>query len=287
MKAHKKASRVWLITGVSSGLGLAFSLAALKAGHTVIGTVRQESDGHAFEKLAEGRAHALVLDVTDSEAIGPKVAHMMNITGPIDVLVNNAGYGYEGTLEESPLEELRRQFEVNVFGAVAMIKSVLAHMRERRTGHIVNITSMAGIAALPGISYYCASKFALEGISESLAKEVEPFGIKVMALAPGSFRTEWAGRSMVRANRHIADYDAVFDPIREARKAKSGLQAGAPDKAAQVLLELLELDEPPLHMLLGNDALKLVRSRTQDFIAQIDKWESISRTTDNSTPQAT
>ncbi|MCU1726004.1 SDR family NAD(P)-dependent oxidoreductase [Pseudomonas sp. 7P_10.2_Bac1] len=135
--------------------------------------------------------------------------------------------------------------------------------------------------------HYCASKFALEGISESLAKEVEPFGIKVMALAPGSFRTEWAGRSMVRANRHIADYDAVFDPIREARKAKSGLQAGAPDKAAQVLLELLELDEPPLHMLLGNDALKLVRSRTQDFIAQIDKWESISRTTDNSTPQAT
>jgi NAD(P)-dependent dehydrogenase (short-subunit alcohol dehydrogenase family) len=281
MKMNKRLPRVWLITGVSSGLGLAFSIAALKAGHTVIGTVRKELDRREFEKLGDGRAHGVVLDITDFEAIGPKVAEIMKSTGPIDVLINNAGYGYEGTLEESPLEELQRQFDVNVFGAVAMIKSVLPQMRKRRTGHIVNITSMAGIAALPGISYYSGSKFALEGITESLAKEVESFGIKVIAMAPGSFRTEWAGRSMVRANRHIADYDAMFDPIRDARKAKSGLQTGAPDKAAQVLLEILELDEAPLHLLLGSDALKLVRSRIKDFVAEIDRWESVSQTTDS------
>jgi len=280
MKRDKKVSRVWLITGVSSGLGLAFSVAALAAGHTVIGTVRKESDRAGFEKLGDGRAHAVVLDVSDFAAIEPTVAQVMQTVGPIDVLVNNAGYGHEGTLEESPLDELRRQFDVNVFGAVAMIKAVLPQMRERRTGHIVNITSMAGIAALPGIAYYSGSKFALEGITESLAQEVAPFGVRVIAMAPGSFRTDWAGRSMVRAHRHIADYDAAFDPIRDARKAKSGVQAGAPDKAAQVLLEILDADETPLHLLLGSDALKLVRARLKAFTDELDQWESVSLATD-------
>jgi NAD(P)-dependent dehydrogenase (short-subunit alcohol dehydrogenase family) len=280
MKMDKRSPRVWLITGVSSGLGLAFSLAALAAGHIVVGTVRKESDRADFEKRGNGRAHAVVLDVSDFAAIGPAVARVMQTVGPIDVLVNNAGYGHEGTLEESPLDDLRHQFDVNVFGAVAMIKAVLPQMRERRTGHIVNVTSMAGIVALPGISYYSGSKFALEGITESLAQEVAPFGIRVIAMAPGSFRTDWAGRSMVRANRHIADYDALFDPIRDARKAKSGVQAGAPDKAAQALLEILDSDNAPLHLLLGSDALKLVRSRIKAFNAELDQWESVSRATD-------
>jgi NAD(P)-dependent dehydrogenase (short-subunit alcohol dehydrogenase family) len=175
---------------------------------------------------------------------------------------------------------LLRQFDVNVFGAVAMIKAVLPQMRERRAGHIINITSMAGLAALPGIAYYCGSKYALEGISESLAQEVAPFGVQVTALAPGSFRTEWAGRSMVRANRQIADYDAVFDPIREARKAKSGHQAGDPVKAAQVLLELVDAEKAPLHLVLGSDALRLVRKRNDAFRAELDRWEPVSQTTD-------
>jgi NAD(P)-dependent dehydrogenase (short-subunit alcohol dehydrogenase family) len=280
MKIDTGASRTWLITGVSSGLGLAFAQAALGAGHTVIGTVRKESDRAGFERLAQGRAHALVLDISDFAAIEPAVARAAQAIGPIDVLVNNAGYGHEGTLEESPLDDLRRQFDVNVFGAVAMIKAVLPQMRERRTGHIVNVTSMAGMAALPGISYYSGSKFALEGITESLAQEVAPFGIRVIALAPGSFRTDWAGRSMVRANRHIADYDALFDPIRDARKAKSGAQAGAPDKPAQVLLEILDADKPPVHLLLGSDALKIVRSRLRALTAELDQWESVSLATD-------
>src|SRR5262249_37425482 len=156
-----------------------------------------------------------ILDVSSFEDIEPAVGKIEQESGAVDVLINNAGYGHEGILEESPLTDLIRQFEVNVFGAVAMIKAVLPYMRKRRRGHIINITSMAGYLGLPGIAYYSGSKFALEGISDSLAKEVAGLGVKVTAIAPGSFRTEWAGRSMVRSGRSIADYDAVFDPVRK------------------------------------------------------------------------
>src|SRR5476649_928703 len=272
--------KTFLITGVSSGFGRAFAEAALNAGHVVAGTVRRDADIQPFEALAAGRAHAIVLDVTDFAAIGPAVATITEKIGPIDVLVNNAGYGHEGVLEESPLEDLRRQFDVNVFGAVAMIKAVLPAMRERRTGHIINITSMGGFVTMPGISYYCGSKFALEGISETLAKEVAGFGIKVTAVAPGSFRTDWAGRSMVRSGRGIADYDALFTPIRQAREAKSGKQAGDPVKAAQVLLALIALPQPPEHLLLGSDALALVRAKLEAALADIARHEALTRSTD-------
>jgi Short-chain dehydrogenases of various substrate specificities len=261
-------------------LGRAFAQAALDAGHTVVGTVRNEAARDAFTALAAERAHAVVLDVTDFEAIAPAVAAITQTVGPIDVLVNNAGYGHEGTLEESPLGDLRRQFDVNVFGAVAMIKAVLPAMRERRSGHIVNITSMGGFITMPGIAYYCGSKFALEGITDALAKEVAGFGIKVTAVAPGSFRTDWAGRSMVRAGRSIADYDALFDPIREAREAKSGKQAGDPRKAAQALLEIVAANNPPVHLLLGNDALDLVKTKLTALNDEIEQWETLSRSTD-------
>src|SRR6202000_2847148 len=144
------------------------------------------------------------------------------------------------------MEDLQRQFAANVFGPVAMIKAVLPGMRQRRRGHIVNVTSMGGFITMPGISYYCGSKFALEGISEALAKEVAGFGIHVTALAPGSFRTDWAGRSMVRTGRSIADYDSLFDPIRQAREEKSGKQAGDPDKAAKALLKIVADKNPPV-----------------------------------------
>ncbi|WP_408230392.1 oxidoreductase [Paraburkholderia dipogonis] len=273
-------SKTFLITGVSSGFGRAFAQAALDAGHTVVGTVRNEAARDAFTALAAERAHAAVLDVTDFEAITPAVAAITRTVGPIDVLVNNAGYGHEGTLEESPLDDLRRQFDVNVFGAVAMIKAVLPAMRERRSGHIINITSMGGFITMPGIAYYCGSKFALEGISDTLAKEVAGFGIKVTAVAPGSFRTDWAGRSMVRAGRSIADYDALFDPIREAREAKSGKQAGDPHKAAQALLEIVAAANPPAHLLLGNDAFDLVKTKLAALSGEIETWEALSRSTD-------
>ncbi|WP_267388181.1 oxidoreductase [Sphingomonas sp. GC_Shp_3] len=271
--------KTFLITGVSSGLGRAFAEGALKAGHKVIGTVRRDGDAGAFAALAPGRAHPLVLDVTSYTAIPLAVDKTEQEIGPIDVLVNNAGYGHEGVLEESSINDLQRQFAANVFGPVAMIKAVLPGMRERRAGHIVNVTSMGGFITMPGISFYCGSKFALEGISESLGKEVAAFGIRVTALAPGQFRTDWAGRSMDRTPRSIADYDAVMDPLREARQAKSGNQPGDPAKAAQALLALVEAESPPTRLFLGADALGLVDQKLDAMKTERDAWDTLSRST--------
>jgi NAD(P)-dependent dehydrogenase (short-subunit alcohol dehydrogenase family) len=276
----KPAQRVFLITGANSGFGRAFAQAALSAGHTVIGTVRSEAAKAEFDKLHAQRAHGVLLDVTDFGAIDEALEKATALTGPVDVLINNAGYGHEGTLEESPLDELVQQFNVNVFGAVAMIKAVLPSMRVRRAGHIINITSMAGLIAFPGIAYYSGSKFALEGISETLAKELRGFGIKVTTVAPGAFRTDWAGRSMVRTERSIEDYDAVFEPIRRARRAKDGKQKGDPAKAAQVLLDIVEHGDPPVHLLLGSDAVTVVREKLSALNKEIDAWEAVSKSTD-------
>lgn len=274
------AAKTLLITGVSSGFGRALAQEALAAGHRVVGTVRSEQARREFEALAPGEATGRILDVTHFDAIDGVVADIEETVGPIDVLVNNAGYGHEGILEESPLEDMRRQFDVNVFGAVAMMKAVLPYMRRRRRGHILNITSMGGYITMPGISYYCGSKFALEGISEVVGKEVAHFGIAVTAIAPGSSRTDWAGRSMVRAPRSIPDYDGLFDPIRQARREKSGKQLGDPVKAARAMLALIASDSPPAHLLLGSDALELVRQKLSQLTAEIDQWEDVTRSTD-------
>ena len=272
--------KVLFITGVNSGLGRSFAEVALSAGHQVIGTVRSEEAKSEFDRLAAGRGLGVVLDVTDFDAIPGIVAKAQAAVGTIDVLVNNAGYGHEGPVEESPLEALEQQFATNVFGPVALIKAVLPAMRQRRTGHIINVTSMGGFITMPGIAYYCGSKFALEGISEALAKEVKAFGIKVTALAPGQFRTDWAGRSMIRSPRSVADYDEVFDPVRKARQDKSGKQQGDPQKAAQALLELLAADDPPVHLFLGTDALNLVNQKIEALRAEMAAWEGLSKATD-------
>lgn len=276
-----KTFKTILITGVSSGFGKALATEALSANHIVIGTLRKEDAVKNFESLKPGYAFGRILDVTDTDAIPPLIDEIEEEIGPIDVLVNNAGYGHEGILEESPLEEMRKQFDVNVFGAVAMIKAVLPFFRARRSGHIINITSMGGIITMPGIAYYCGSKFALEGISNTLSKELSPFNISVSAVAPGSFRTDWAGRSMRRSPRQISDYDNIFNPIRKAREDKSGNQLGDPQKAAQAILKLVELETPPSHLLLGSDALHLVRLRLQELHEEIDKWEDTTRSTDD------
>lgn len=275
-------AKTFLITGVSSGFGRALAEAALRDGHTIVGTVRKESDKQAFEKLGHG-AHAVILDVTDTARIAPTVAEIERRVGAIDVLVNNAGYGHEGILEESSIDDLRRQFDVNVFGAVAMIQSVLPFMRERRAGHILNITSMGGIITLPGLSYYHGSKFALEGISETLAKEVKDLGIKVTAIEPGGFRTDWAGRSMVRAERSIPDYDALIEPIRKRRMELSGWQVGDPAKAAQAMLKVAMSDNPPTHLLLGSDAVRLVDEKLKSLQADFEAWKAVSLSTDVAT----
>ena len=272
-------SKTFLITGVSSGLGRSFAKAALDVGHQVAGTVRSPEAARLFETLAPGRALAVQLDITDFDAMPAAVAEVERRLGPVDVLVNNAGYGHEGALEESTMEDLRRQFDVNVFGAVALIKAVLPGMRSRRGGRIVNVTSMGGFITMPGISVYCGSKFALEGISEALGKEVAPFNVHVTALAPGQFRTDWAGRSMQRSPRSIADYDAVMDPLRAARQAKSGNQPGDPAKAAQALLKLVEAAAPPVRLYLGEDALELVERKIDQMKREMTDWAHVSRST--------
>ena len=274
------SNKLLLITGVSSGFGRALAEQALADGHRVAGTVRNAQAAAAFEALCPARAHARLLDVTQFDAIDGVVADIEAKLGAVDVLVNNAGYGHEGILEESPLSDMRRQFEVNVFGPVAMIKAVLPSMRTRRRGHVVNITSMGGYLTMPGIAYYCGSKFALEGISDTLAKEVRAFGIAVTAVAPGSFRTDWAGRSMQRTERSIADYDTLFDPVRHARQEKSGRQPGDPVKAARAILALVGAAPPPAHLLLGSDALQLVRGRLAELGTEFTAWEQVAQSTD-------
>jgi NAD(P)-dependent dehydrogenase (short-subunit alcohol dehydrogenase family) len=272
--------RNWLITGVSAGLGRAFAQAALAAGHTVVGTVRSKEDLAAFEELKPGQAHGRILDVTDSDAVSGVVAEVEQNVGPLDVVIANAGYGLEGTFEETPLAEVRRQFDVNVFGAVATLRAALPHMRRRRRGRLMAVTSMGGLMAVPGMSAYCGSKFALEGMLEALGKEVAQFGIHVTAIEPGSFRTDWAGRSMTRAARSIEDYDELFAPIREARQKASGNQLGDPAKAGEAVVRIASVEQPPAHLVLGSDALRLVAAARTAVDEDIRTWEALSRTTD-------
>jgi NAD(P)-dependent dehydrogenase (short-subunit alcohol dehydrogenase family) len=277
-------TKTFFITGVSSGLGLAFAKAALDVGHRVVGTLRDPGQIDAFEALAPGRATARLLDVTNYTAAAEVVESVEANIGPIDIVVCNAGYGGEGTVEETSMDELRRQFDVNVFGTVAVIKAVLPYLRRRRRGHIVTVSSMAGLTGLPGVAFYAGSKFAIEGISDSLAQEVAGFGIKVTALALGAFRTDWAGRSMVRVKRTIADYDGVFEPIRAARQAKHGNQAGDPAAAARALLAIVNSPHPPVHLVLGADALAMLKQGRRRFEADVDAWAHLSTSTDFPAP---
>lgn len=273
-------TRTFLITGVSSGLGRAFAQGALAAGHTVVGTVRKADDLARFEALAPGRAHARQLDVTDDDAVFAVVGEIEQSVGPIDVLIANAGYGHEGVFEESSMAELRAQFAANVFGVAATVHAVLPAMRKRRSGHIFAVGSMGGLMSVPGMAYYCGSKYALEGMLEALSKEVAGFGVRVTIIEPGSFRTDWAGRSMVRSDRSIPDYDELFEPIRAARQAASGNQLGNPAKAAEAVLTVLEAEKPPVHLVLGSDALRLVGSGRAAVAADLEAWEELSRSTD-------
>ncbi|WP_434445487.1 oxidoreductase [Lentzea sp. E54] len=272
--------RTFLITGVSSGLGRAFAQGALAAGHTVVGTVRKAADLEEFEALAPGRAHGRQLDVTDDEAVFAVIGEVERGVGPIDVLIANAGYGHEGVFEESSMAELRAQFDANVFGVAATVHAVLPGMRKRRSGHILAVSSMGGLMSVPGLSYYCGSKYAVVGMLEALSKEVRGLGVRVTIIEPGSFRTSWAGGSMVRSERSIPDYDELFDPIRAARQAASGRQLGDPAKAAEAVLQVVEADEPPVHLLLGSDALRLVGNGRAAVTADIERWEELSRSTD-------
>ncbi|MBY3053927.1 oxidoreductase [Rhizobium laguerreae] len=273
------SSKTFFITGANSGFGLAIATDAIEAGHTVIGTVRSKASREALAKTLP-ELHPVLCDITDFDRIPGVVQQAEEENGPVDVLINNAGYGHEGVLEESPIEEMRRQFDVNVFGAVAVAKAFLPRFRERRSGFIVNVTSMGGMIAMPGIAYYCGSKFALQGISEVMRSEMAPFGVRVTTLCPGSFRTDWAGRSMVRTERSIADYDSLFNPIRDARQSVSGKQLGNPQKLAAAVLTLIESENPPPQLLLGSDALRHVTARIERLTHEIEAWKGVTVSTD-------
>jgi NAD(P)-dependent dehydrogenase (short-subunit alcohol dehydrogenase family) len=269
----------WLITGTSTGFGRALADKLLERGETVTGTFRDRNALTAFEATVPGRAFGVMLDVTDHDAVA-RVVQEVESRKAIDVLVNNAGYGLQGSIEETPMEKARHQFEVNVFGALAVIQAVLPAMRARRAGHIVNVTSVGGLLTTAGFGIYNGSKFALEGITEALLKEVGHLGIRVTAIEPGPFRTDWAGRSMTRVESGIADYAESVGATAKAVAARNGRQAGDPAKAAEAIMLAVDADEPPLHLVLGPDAFTRLGQKLGTLQAELMKWASVSVNTD-------
>jgi NAD(P)-dependent dehydrogenase (short-subunit alcohol dehydrogenase family) len=270
----------WLITGVSGGLGREIAKAALARGDSVAGTVRRAEDQTAFDVLAPGRAHGLRLNLSHAADAAAAAQAASSVLGSIDVLVNNAGYGLVGAVEEASLEEIRAQFEVNVFGAVAMIQAVLPAMRARRAGRIVNISSVSGIAVWAGTGVYCASKHALEAIGETLADEVAPFGVKVINVAPGGLRTDFAGRSLVRSTARVEAYDE--GPAHQAETIladHAGGEGGDPVKVARAILSVVDMEAPPTRLLLGADALHYAEQHIEGLQADIARWREISLST--------
>lgn len=266
----------WLITGCSTGFGREIAQAALQDGHSVVVTARRAESVRDFADEFGDRAVAVALDVTDAGQIAAAVAAAQQAFGGIDVLVNNAGHGYLSAVEEGEDAEVRELFDVNYFGSVDMIKAVLPAMRARGSGHIVNISSMTGLVANPPNAYYSSTKFALEAVTEALATEVRPLGIKVTAIEPGAFRTDWATRSMKESGQPIADYADVA-ARKDLIKQFADHLPGDPRKVAEAVLMVTKLDEPPLRLLLGRDVLEAMRDKIAAMSASIDEWKAVTK----------
>jgi NAD(P)-dependent dehydrogenase (short-subunit alcohol dehydrogenase family) len=271
--------RRWLITGAGGGLGAALAQTALARGDHVAGTVRRLEDKARLEALAPGRAMAFVLDVTDEDALHAAILSAEAAMGGIDVLVNNAGYGLVGAVEEASLAEARAQFEVNFFAALAAIQAALPGMRTRRAGHIVNITSVSGLAGWAGTGVYCASKFALEGLGETLAQEVAELGIKVTNVEPGGMRTAYAGGSLKLARRRIPDYDGLARDAQRILAEHAGQEPGDPAKVAAAILQVVDRDDAPLRLLLGADAMLYATRKLGQVQAELGRWARLTLST--------
>lgn len=268
----------WFITGISRGLGLALAKAALAEGDTVIGTVRT---GKPDLPATGGRLHVLTVDLADGDAAEAAVGQAFALAGRIDVIVNNAGYGLLGAVEQASDDEVARLFAVDVFAPFRIVRAALPRLRDQGAGHIVNITSIAGRAPGAGSGLYAAAKHALEGLSSSLAQEVGPLGIKVTAVAPGAFRTDFlSSHSIRKSSAEDAAYADSVGRMSSAFDSMAGRQLGDPDRAAQAILAAVRSDTPPLHLLLGSDALNRARSKLDAMIAEIDAWEAVTRSTD-------
>jgi NAD(P)-dependent dehydrogenase (short-subunit alcohol dehydrogenase family) len=269
---------VWFITGCSTGFGRELAKHVLELGYRTVVTARSPDEVNGL--AAKGEALVLKLDVTDQGQIDAAIRAAEDKFDRIDVLVNNAGIGYFAAVEESEEDQVRRMFEINVFGLSRMIHAALPGMRKRRKGFIVNFSSIGGLRSFPSVGYYNATKFAVEGLSEALWQEVEPLGIKVMLVEPSGFRTDWAGRSANESKRQIDDYAATAGAWRSQVRATSGKQPGDPVRASHAIVKAIESPNPPHHLLLGNDAYEAATAKIEELRKQFSAWEAVSRRAD-------
>jgi NAD(P)-dependent dehydrogenase (short-subunit alcohol dehydrogenase family) len=273
-------SPVWFITGCSTGFGRELANRVLDRGWRAVVTARNADAVADLVSGREDRALAVALDVTDAGQIAAAVAAAQEKFSRIDVLVNNAGYGYQSSVEEGEEAEIRAQFDANVFGLFALTRAVLPVMRAQRSGRILNITSVAGLIGFPASGYYAASKHAVEGWSDTLRAEAAPLGIHVTCVEPGPFRTDWAGRSLRQTPNRIADYAETAGKRMDDTRGVSGTQAGDPVRAADAMIALAEQADPPRHLVLGRFGHDAVVARLKDCLAEIERYRDISLATD-------
>jgi NADP-dependent 3-hydroxy acid dehydrogenase YdfG len=272
----KATSRVWFITGCSSGFGRLLAEEVLKAGDKVVATARNIGKIADLEKKYPETARALSLDVTHHAQIKTAVQQALDHFGHIDVLVNNAGYGLMAAIEEAKDEDIRREIDTNVYGVVHVTRALLPHLRARKSGHVINLSSIAGLIATPGLGYYNLTKFAVEGFSEALALEVAPLGIKVTLIEPGPFRTEFLAGSLIESGERIADYAETAGKTLANMRKGNGSQKGDPAKAVQAIIEVVNLPEPPLRLLLGAIAFKRMHDKVALLERDAKAWESVT-----------
>lgn len=266
--------KIWFITGISRGFGRELAQALVARGDDVIGTTR---DGAADIPRGKGRLEVLALDVTDPQAVKTAVAAAFELHGRIDVIINNAGYGLLSSVEEASDEEIEHVFAVNFHGTRRVIQAALPRLRSQRSGHIVNITSMAGVAPNPGSGYYAAAKMAVEGLSQALAKEVAPLGIRVTLVEPSAFRTDFLSEHSIRRSAsQLPDYATTATLSRERLAAMAGKQAGDPARAAAAIIQAVDSPTPPLHLVLGSDAYHRTRQMLDAFYADVEAWKAVS-----------
>jgi len=277
-KAVTTTKPVWFITGCSTGFGRELAKHVLELGYRTVVTARNPADVKDLASM--GDVLVLKLDVTDQSQIDAAIKAAEQKFGGIDVLVNNAGIGYFAAVEESEEKEVRRMFEINVFGLSRMIQAVLPGMRQRGKGCIVNLSSIGGLCGFPALAFYNATKFAVEGLSEALWQEVEPLGIKVMLVEPSGFRTDWAGRSASESKRRIEDYAKTAGEWRSEIRADSGQQPGDPVRAAQAIVKAVESPHPPHRLLLGNNAYEGATAKLKALGTEFKAWEAVSRGAD-------
>ncbi|OGX86539.1 short-chain dehydrogenase/reductase [Hymenobacter lapidarius] len=274
------ASKTWFITGASSGFGEALATYILEKGGRVAATFRKPEQAEEFTAKEAGRTFGVVCDVTNEPQVKTAVADAITHFGHLDVVVNNAGYGSMGSIEEVPAEEVQRQFDVNVFGVLHVLRAVLPHLRERRAGHVLNITSIGGLKTFPGVGIYNASKFALEAIGESLSQQVGPLGIKVTNIEPSGFRTKWAGESATFVDTKIDDYQATVGENLRSIQGNSGRQPGDPERAAKAMYEVVHMENPPLHLPLGKAAVKGAREKFESTSKELAQYEAMGNAAD-------